>query len=141
MIALVGCSSTQSINPGNLAAALSQDNANDSLTVTSPYGNAVLNRSMPGTVNTTPVNPLTAAQSAAIAADPVASYVLGLAKDSASVDFQYTGMGGQVIFHRSMPPNTNSTAPLIVTVTNTVVTPASTTTTEAVTNTVVTPVK
>ena len=98
-----------SINPGNLSMALSQDNANDDLTAATPYGNLTVHRTVPGTKDTTPVTALNQAQLAAVAADPIASFVYGLGRDSASVELDWQGVGGTVVFRRSMPPGTNAT--------------------------------
>ena len=106
----VGCAGTQNkINPGNLSMALSQDNANDDLTVASPYGNLAVHRTVPAAKDTTPVTQLTPAQLAAVNADPIASFVYGLGRDSASVNLTWQGVGGTVVFERSMPPSTNAT--------------------------------
>jgi hypothetical protein len=96
------------ISPANLSLALSQDNANDDLTAATPYGNLTVHRPVPGATNTTPVTPLTAAQLAAVQSDPIASFVYGLGRDSASVNLNWQGIGGTVVFNRSMPPNTNA---------------------------------
>ena len=100
-----GCTGVNNIKPGNLTAALSQDNASDSIDAVTPYGDISIRRSVPNAVNTTPIAPLTADQLAAVQADPIASFVYGLSKDPASVDFQWHGVGGNVVFHRAMPPN------------------------------------
>ncbi len=104
-----GCSTTSNINPGNLAAALSQDNASDSFTGATPYGNIQFSRSVGNTSNTTPVVPLTSAQLAAVTNDPIANIVYQFSKDPASINFSWTGAGGTYVFHRAMPPNTLST--------------------------------
>jgi hypothetical protein len=109
LLVVSGCSSTGNINPSNLAAALSQDNASDSFTGATPYGNIQFSRSVGNTSNTTPVVPLTSVQLAAVTNDPIANIVYQFSKDPASVNFSWTGVGGTYIFHRAMPPNTLST--------------------------------
>lgn len=120
--ALTGCSTTQSINPGNLGLVLSQMNQNVNVQLTTPYGNFSGVRTVPGATSSVPVVPLTAAQSAQIAADPLASFLYGFHADTASQHIQWQGIGGTAIIEISMPPADN--AP-IVTVTNSVTIPVT----------------
>jgi hypothetical protein len=119
LVLLAGCTGTQQINPGNFAAALSQDNASDSFTGVTPYGQLSISRSVPNATDMTPVSPLTSAQISAITNDPIASIIYGFAHDPASIDASWSGAGGAFNFHRAMPPNALGTNNAVLDVTNT----------------------
>ena len=118
-VIFTGCAGQQQINPGNVAAALSQDNASDSFTGVTPYGQLSITRSVPQATDMTPVSPLTAAQTSAITNDPIASIFYGFAHDPASIDASWSGAGGSYNFHRAMPPTALGTNNVTVNTTNT----------------------